>query len=389
LESELKRHKTQLAANAGNEDLLSFFLRDNSEDVSYIDDLKKRVAAAESRAAALEQSLSRFDNDHPEIRQHITAEAEARQQLADVKKQLEKYQSVYGDSSTLSPDVQQLSDQLQQKEDEMQKLRLSDTQRGEAETSLYAELDKLSAAWEALDRQVKSKVFDLTAMEERLAKMGHDRGKSENKFYAAMRDKEAIDTERKNLSRNLEKQAKVLEKLQESEKSLTLQVGGLEKEVVLWQRGTEELKKKLEGLEFQLAEWQHRAEGERARALEFRSLVKEKDSTVDTKNTELRRAEENLVRLRKEAERQATKYKLLSTGTSSQKEAELQSEVDKLMNVLKCSTCKMAMRSCVITKCMHSFCRQCVDTRISTRQRKCPACNLGFAASDVQQLYFQ
>jgi len=44
----------------------------------------------------------------------------------------------------------------------------------QAETSLYAELDKLSAAWEALDRQVKNKVFDLTAMEERLQKMGHD-----------------------------------------------------------------------------------------------------------------------------------------------------------------------------------------------------------------------
>jgi E3 ubiquitin-protein ligase BRE1 len=44
----------------------------------------------------------------------------------------------------------------------------------QAETSLYAELDKLSAAWEALDRQLKSKVFDLTVMEERLAKMGHD-----------------------------------------------------------------------------------------------------------------------------------------------------------------------------------------------------------------------
>lgn len=39
-----------------------------------------------------------------------------------------------------------------------------------------------------------------------------------------MRDKEAIETERKNLSRNLEKQAKVLEKLQESEKSLMVQV---------------------------------------------------------------------------------------------------------------------------------------------------------------------
>ena len=44
----------------------------------------------------------------------------------------------------------------------------------EAETSLYAELDKLSAAWEALDRQVKSKVFDLTSMEDRLTKSGLD-----------------------------------------------------------------------------------------------------------------------------------------------------------------------------------------------------------------------
>jgi E3 ubiquitin-protein ligase BRE1 len=60
-------------------------------------------------------------------------------------------------------------------------------------------------------------------------------------------------------------------------------------------------------------------------------LVKDKDAAVDVKNTELRRAEENLVRLRKESERQADKYKLLSTGTSSQKEAELQKEADKLM----------------------------------------------------------
>lgn len=35
---------------------------------------------------------------------------------------------------------------------------------------LYAELEKLSAAWEALDRQVKSKVFDLSAAEEKVSK---------------------------------------------------------------------------------------------------------------------------------------------------------------------------------------------------------------------------
>jgi hypothetical protein len=39
-----------------------------------------------------------------------------------------------------------------------------------------------------------------------------------------MRDKEAIETERKNLSRNLEKQAKAVERLVETEKNLTNQV---------------------------------------------------------------------------------------------------------------------------------------------------------------------
>lgn len=36
-----------------------------------------------------------------------------------------------------------------------------------------------------------------------------------------------------------------------------------------------------------------------------------------------------------------------------------------------------------------AFCKQCVDTRISTRQRKCPVCGLGFAQSEVQTIFFQ
>lgn len=39
-----------------------------------------------------------------------------------------------------------------------------------------------------------------------------------------MRDKESTENERKNLARNLEKQAKVVEKLMETEKSLTVRL---------------------------------------------------------------------------------------------------------------------------------------------------------------------
>ena len=39
---------------------------------------------------------------------------------------------------------------------------------------MYTELEKLSAAREKLDEKVKSKVFDLAAMEDRLMKNGLD-----------------------------------------------------------------------------------------------------------------------------------------------------------------------------------------------------------------------
>jgi E3 ubiquitin-protein ligase BRE1 len=112
-----------------------------------------------------------------------------------------------------------------------------------AQAPVFAEVDRLSAAWETLDRQVQSKVFELKGMEDRVVKINLDvcfflrqdslfnslwqKAKSDNKFYAAMRDKEAIENERKNLARNLEKQGKVVERLVESERNLSAQVVSL------------------------------------------------------------------------------------------------------------------------------------------------------------------
>jgi len=118
--------------------------------------------------------------------------------------------------------------------------------------------------------------------------------------------------------------------------------------------------------------------------------MQEREKTLTKDRSELRKLGEALLRMKKDLEKQlAARAKAITPGSASQREAELQSEVDKCMTVLKCSTCKMHMRNTVITKCMHSFCKQCVDSRISTRQRKCPYCSLPFAQSDVQQLYLQ
>ena len=93
----------------------------------------------------------------------LEAEASARIQVSQLQKQLESYQNVYGQSGDVSK-------QLEEKESEVKKLRLQVTQHAQAETALYTELEKLSTAWEALDKEVKSKLFDLVAVEDRLSK---------------------------------------------------------------------------------------------------------------------------------------------------------------------------------------------------------------------------
>ena len=71
---------------------------------------------------------------------------------------------------------------------------------------------------------------------------------------------------------------------------------------------------------------------------------------TDKYKSELSRLEAALARKKLELERQS---KVRSAPTSV-KEAQLQGEVDKCMSLLKCSTCKLNLRTTVLTKCMHS-----------------------------------
>ena len=64
------------------------------------------------------------------------------------------------------------------------------------------------------------------------------------------------------------------------------------------------------------------------------------------------------------------------------------SELDALRSLVRCNVCRAANKDSVITRCMHVFCRACVDERLESRNRKCPQCATVFAASDVRPIYF-
>ncbi|KAK7692778.1 hypothetical protein QCA50_004411 [Cerrena zonata] len=357
LESAVTRLKTRLAAEAGDEDLMTFlFGQQGAEDASYVGDLKERLRASETRVTELEQSLSFFQEEHPQVVQHMQREVEAREELAKATRQLEEYRSIL---PSLPPDLQSLTQELKQKNTELEQSKLREKQREQAESSLYSEIDRLSAAWETLDKQIKSKVYDLSAMEERVSKLSVDKAKSENKFYSAMRDKEALENERKNLARNGEKQNKLIEKIMEEKSNLLQQVSSFEREIGLLKNALDTQKAQAGRAEHDALTWKTRAEGERKRAEDMRALYMEHEQTLEQQRADIRKQEESLVRAKKETEKLAAKAKVTEKaygGSSSSREAQLREEVDKCMTLLQCSTCKMNMRNTVITKCMHCKC---------------------------------
>lgn len=66
---------------------------------------------------------------------------------------------------------------------------------------------------------------------------------------------------------------------------------------------------------------------------------------------------------------------------------EQEDELAIYKKLMKCNSCHIRDKNAVISKCMHVFCKQCLDTRVETRQRKCPNCAEPFGANDIRLLY--
>jgi E3 ubiquitin-protein ligase BRE1 len=67
-------------------------------------------------------------------------------------------------------------------------------------------------------------VFELKDTELKIARLQTEKAKADNKYFQAMRSKDAIDAEGKLAQRTVEKQLKLLERAQEVERSLNAQI---------------------------------------------------------------------------------------------------------------------------------------------------------------------
>jgi len=96
---------------------------------------------------------------------------------------------------------------------------------------------------------------------------------------------------------------------------------------------------------------------------------------------------------RLEEEKEALQRKLdrasktLSLSKSNGKDEILEEEVKELRRQLQCDVCKDRRKSCIVSKCWHIFCRECIENSLQARRRMCPACARAISRTEVHDIF--
>ena len=104
---------------------------------------------------------------------------------------------------------------------------------------------------------------------------------------------------------------------------------------------------------------------------------------------ERQRSCEHCVKLRKRIEDVERELHNLKSATCTGELTDLERfELRDLQKLVNCSVCQDRRKDVIISKCFHMFCKECIDTNLKARNRKCPTCKKMFGQDDVKTVWF-
>mmetsp|Transcript_29756 Transcript_29756/g.63097 ORF Transcript_29756/g.63097 Transcript_29756/m.63097 type:complete len:1002 (-) Transcript_29756:423-3428(-) len=118
-------------------------------------------------------------------------------------------------------------------------------------------------------------------------------------------------------------------------------------------------------------------------------------SESNKKEVEKKQMVESLAVVKKEATESAMKAaSATGSGTGRSDSAasaftmeQMTTQVKYLSGRINCPVCNVREKKCILLRCRHMFCQQCVDVNIKNRSRKCPACACRFDMKDVAEVW--
>ncbi|KAF1813550.1 BRE1-domain-containing protein [Eremomyces bilateralis CBS 781.70] len=352
---------------------------------------KVAVNEAESQLARAEADLSRIRNTRDELVSELAIQkASLGQHNLSVSESKELAMASESRVKALESEVERLrlrvgeitaqSDSAMDLSVEELKAKVATLER---ENSLLStEVPSMEAAWKKAQSIAAKKVSDLAQTENDIAKLAAEKVKADQKYFTAMKAKEAREAEIRSLRLQNAKSSEIVAQLKEAESTSRSLIANLEGQASATREVLNTISTQERALQQQITEQTLLIESLNGQISTLKRTIETKDVAALDAAKVKRHLEVELEQARvrlSDTTRSLEDWKKKARGAESEEEV-------MLRRIAYCAVCSRNLKDTLIKPCGHVLCKDCVEERISSRSRKCPKCMKPFGLNDHQKI---
>lgn len=375
---------------------------------------QKAIAERENQLAQLEADLARIRGNRDELIADQSMRKAAQSQEHSANGHVKEMANAKEDRiKALEAEIARLKLQSGNSAGPTDPLSSLDGLSMEEVRSLYS---KLQSQWSLLSNELQSmesalkktsavastKVANLSSLEEKSIRLSAEKSRADQKYFAAMKAKEARELEVRTLRTQNSKSSEMVSALKDSEAANRALQVNLEKQVAELQDSLTNLGTKHRASQQQTVEKNILLEGLKAQVAELKRNLEAKDTSADASSIAYRKAEVEIERLKAGLEETKKSLEAMKTrgldnqsGEYEMLRVSLTVQIWKGTSLMRglffqmlaiCTVCHKNFKNTAIKTCGHVLCNECVEERTTSRSRKCPNCNKAFGLNDVMRV---
>lgn len=300
----------------------------NAHKLQLEEETKATIAEKEAALMRAESDLARIRNTRDELfaDQQIRKNAQDQEKTAAAKLQ-ELADAREARISALESEIERFRLQVEgsktvENVDDipLEQLRFKYTSLERQYSMLNTELASMQTAYKKFSTLASQKVTDFGALEEKVARLTAEKSKADQKYFAAMKSKEARDVEVRTLRMQNSKTSDIVSQLKESEAATRSLISNMDKQVSETKEALNSALEKHRVTQQQLTESNIMVEGLKNQVAELKNLSTSKDATLGNTSTALRQAETEIAGLKQsllDTKKSLDNWKNKSLGNNS------------------------------------------------------------------------
>lgn len=258
------------------------------------------VSEKEAYLAKVESDLVRIRNARDELladqQMRKAAQEQDRSSVTQMKELLDARESRI---TSLESEVQRLQLQLDGSKDvrqatvdlSMEELRAKYETLDKQYELLNSELLSMQAAFKRTSKLASQKITEFASLEEKIQRLIAEKSKADQKYFAAMKSKEARDSELRVLRVQNMKSSDIISQLKESESSSRNLISNVEKQLAETKEALNNAISQNRASQQQVNEANIAVQGLRLQVAELKALLASRDASLAVANSNCRKAE--------------------------------------------------------------------------------------------------